>query len=331
MDFKQLMTMRDEIGSLSSKRHRESDVSFLNGMNLLEKAYERQFQDKELLLKASEAFMQAIQNNRMNPDPYVGIAYLFLLLNNTNKAIRYLNEARRVAPSHENARLLLDSILEKEEIEKEMTGEVSEEQPFAETIAFAGDHLPVLGPDHDFDALYDDLEALLMEESRKLMDEPFDARPSLQAENLGPIEVRLTQLSKIYKHLDQQLSILDQEIDTSELRVRLRPLDVMKRRMEQVLSTTKSLQEIQSSSRLANKSAQQLFRTILSIQTREEAKLQEQSLEKLLDECDRIADMLDAISENGFSIAEIEDDYQQLVGTVETCQDLLDERNESLI
>lgn len=330
MDFKQLMTMREEIGSLSSKRHKESDVSYLRGMALMEKAYAGQFKDKALLLEASDAFMDAIQHNRRNPDPYVGVAYLFLLLGKTPKAIRYLNEARRVAPSHEKARLLLDSILEQQEIEKEdaQLGEETQQSPAPEK-AFASD-LPVLGRDRDYDKLYDELESLLMQQSKALMNESIVAQPGFDNMELAPVRERSQELNRIYGHIDAQLKILDQEIDTSELRVRLRPLDVMKRRLELILNTSADYQAIRARCQKAQTQSQQLYRQILGVNSKAAQTQVEELLEPLLDECDRIADDLDGISNRGFDISVVEDFYQQLIGAVETCQDLLDERGEGL-
>lgn len=331
MDFKQLMTMREEIGSLSSKRHKESDVSYLRGMSLMEKAYAGQFKNKALLLEASDAFMDAIQHNRRNPDPYVGVAYLFLILGNTAKAIRYLNEARRVAPSHEKARLLLESILEQQEIVKEDAQMAEEASLSAEPDkAFTSD-LPVLGRDQDYDKLYDELEALLLEQSKALMNESVVAQPSFDPIALLPVRERSEELNRIYAHIDTQLKILDAEIDTSELRTRLRPLEVMKRRLELVLSTSTDYQEIRSRCQQAQTQSQRLYRQILAVNSKASLSQVEEALEPLLDECDRIADALDAISNRGFDISPVEDDYQQLIGAVETCQDLLDERGEGLV
>ncbi len=330
MDFKQLMTMREEIGSLSSKRHKESDLSHLRGMSLMEKAYAGQFKNKALLLEASDAFMDAIQHNRRNPDPYVGVAYLFLLLGKTPKAIRYLNEARRVAPSHEKARLLLESILEQQEIEKEDAQDAAEmPQELPEEKAFASE-LPVLGRDRDYDKLYDELESLLMEQSKALMNESMVAQPSFDNVELAPVRERSQELNRIYAHIDSQLKILDQEIDTSELRVRLRPLDVMKRRLEMVLNTSADYQAIRDRCQKAQTQSQQLYRQILAINSKAAQAQVEAAIEPLLDECDRIADALDGISNRGFDISPVEDFYQQLIGAVETCQDLLDERGEGL-
>jgi len=332
MDFKQLMTMREEIGSLSSKRHKESDLSYLRGMSLMEKAYAGQFKQKSLLLEASEAFMDAIQHNRRNPDPYVGVAYLFLLLGKTPKAIRYLNEARRVAPSHEKARLLLESILEQQEIAKEdaqMAGDMP--PPGQPEKAFSSD-LPVLGRDQDYDKLYDELEALLMEQSKALMNESnVTIQPSFDNFELLPVRERSQELNRIYDHIDTQLKILDEEIDTSELRVRLRPLDVMKRRLELILNTSADYQDIRNRCQQAQAKSQQLYRQILAINSKADQTQVEAAIEPLLDECDRIADALDGISNRGFDISPVEDFYQQLIGAVETCQDLLDERGEGLV
>jgi tetratricopeptide (TPR) repeat protein len=333
MDFKQLLTMREEIGSLSSKRHKESDVSYLQGLSLLEKAHAQQYKDKSLLLRASDAFMDAIQHNRRNPDPYVGVAYLFLLLGKTPKAIRYLNEARRVAPSHEKARILLDSILEQQDIQKEdaqFAEEFPENTPPTE-MAFAANKLPELDRNKDYDLLYDQIETLLMEQSKKLMNEPIEANPSMNISELGNVRERGAQLNQIYGHIDRQLKILDEEIDTSELRIRLRPLEVMKRRLDQILTVSQQYQEIQARSQDAQSQCQKLYRQILSCQTASEQRQIEAAIEPLLDECDKIADALDSIAEQGFDISPVEDYYQQLIGAVETCQDLLDERGESAI
>ena len=150
MDLKHLMNMREEISGLSGKRHRESDVSWLHGLDLLEQAAAGGYRHKPFLIRAGESFLIAIQHNRRNPDPYVGMAYLYLLTGDQARAIRYLNEAQRVAPSHDNSRLLLAAIVAGQEAAREQSTAVAglEQHEIPEAEAFASD-LPVLGPDQD--------------------------------------------------------------------------------------------------------------------------------------------------------------------------------------
>ncbi|KAL6066669.1 hypothetical protein QOT17_009457 [Balamuthia mandrillaris] len=100
-------TCRQEVSVLGKAKELQEQ-----GYHLLAKAQASGFEDKQSLKDASRAFMQGLVCDRNAPECYVGVAYLFLLLDDRPHALRYLNGCLRVYPDCEDAKKLKAYALE---------------------------------------------------------------------------------------------------------------------------------------------------------------------------------------------------------------------------
>lgn len=312
MDLALLQQMREQSTQLAGKRRDTSGDAYAQGLDFLAKAHASGFEDRVALKQASEAFIKAIQYNRQSADAYVAMAYLLILMGNHPMAVRYLNEARRVAPGHADALALIDYIQHPENY----ASADAEDDDF--------DLLDLDGHDADdeVDQAYEDLEKYIRQQLRSLA-AAAELQPAVTPAALQQLEVRYQELQRLSEDLDARLRDLEFEMDTAGLRSQLRPLEQALQRLQALRQVSNRLIRLcHEMETLRTEVQQQIQAAAFATDT---AALESQ-LERFLDTCDGYADQLDDWDEDGFSIEAIEPIYARLVGTVEQLQELIDER-----
>jgi len=113
--------------------------------------------------------------------------------------------------------------------------------------------------------------------------------------------------------IQNQIELLDQEIDCSDLRNKSRILESRLRLLGQILENSEQFIAVQELMQALN------LRVVAEIQAPNE-----QALEYCLDQCDSIADQLDSFATQGWNISEFETIYQELLDNLGQLQDKLD-------
>ena len=278
---------------------------------------------KPFLLQACDAFSEGIRFQRTNPEPYVGFAYVLLLIGNTDKAIGYIQEAQRLEPDHADIGLLLLE-WKRQTSPKPAAGKATSNQPPAArpVSAPAGPAMAAI----DYDALYDKLELQIMSEVRALMNAPLvEAKPSIEVGHISELEQQIKAIQKQLASFERQLKVIDEEIDIVELSLKLKPIEVMLRRYQkarQVSGILTSLcQDITEQYRLAH---QMLQESRLSTDA-EDVPIAEENLEVLLDRIDSFANCLDELEAQGHDIEAALQRYNRLLAVLEDLQETLDD------
>jgi chromosome segregation ATPase len=127
-----------------------------------------------------------------------------------------------------------------------------------------------------------------------------------------------------HDELQQQLKILDEEFDISDLNSYMRQIMQYMQDLRQNISASETLvvlaQQIDSEEHYLEQFSAQI--DMLSYGELEQA------LEKVLDRCDRLADQLDNWEAKGISMDDLIKRYERLTREVENIQDQLDERRD---
>ncbi|HEY9842861.1 MAG TPA: hypothetical protein V6D23_20510, partial [Candidatus Obscuribacterales bacterium] len=175
----------------------------------------------------------------------------------------------------------------------------------------------------DPDQLYDQLEKALFHWIRELMKQP-PPQAGIKPEVIEQLQKQNEELEDRVRGFDRQITLLDQDFDTSELRRRLRPLEVMLQRYQKALEVSESMQMI-------HKQLQGLIDTVRGISARvqnpvpEQLQRAEAEIESLMDSCDWVADQLDALDNQGHDIGPLEYSYKILAAIIEQVRDTVDE------
>lgn len=109
MDFSALDLAHKQAGHRSLQKQAGTEELIYKGLRCLVKG-EKKPRDKALLQEAGDCFMAAIPHAYDNPVPFVGMAYLLWLYNDTQKALYFVREALSIEPNNADAQRLLREI-----------------------------------------------------------------------------------------------------------------------------------------------------------------------------------------------------------------------------
>lgn len=297
MNLKQLVQAQHQ---LVSQRRDESDMLCRQAYYLIAEAEAEGFQNKDLLKQAMRLFVQASRQQRQEPEPYMGLLYLCLLINEETLAERYLEAVLTLAPDHADA-LKLKRYLE--------------EAPEADEVL----HFAWQGQDLPADQLYDAVEQSLFYLVREIMDWPAPLSAELSAQQLQDTFLSLKQA---LQQFEAAFSSLDQVFDTASLRRRLQPVEKISSAFGQAIEQFAELQQVQSTLNQLLVAVCQGFQQRLQRQLSSEAV--EQALEQWLDQFDNSLQRVAELEQQGHEVAEQRHLGNAIAAIIEQLRELLD-------
>ncbi len=322
MDLSLLHALRQQSSQLASQRHEKSDEAYQEGLKALAEAQASGFRDKNALKQASQQFLKAIQMARGKAEPYVGLAYLLLLLGQQAQAVRYLQQAQRIEPNHEDTRKLLQYI----QNPQAFAAPVSQANPSMQ--AESGFRILTLdrpeSPDHvnpdeeDRPRALREKLTLLSYEASKLPTELILDRKQLKAARaqVQGWEEQLEAIQEDIHDLERTHNVNGLQRSVQVLERRIEKLDKLCRDSAHMCQIHDDILDAQLDVRGALK--QSTF-------VPEQADALEARLEEFLDECDRLADLIDEAEAQGLDTQALAMNYEALTAAVERFQDAVDD------
>ena len=302
MKLNLMESVLDQKQALAERRLQKAKESYQFALGCLREAKANGFRDKTLLSRACDALFLAIQTNRTDPEPLVSLAYLMLLVQENKRAMTYLKRALELAPGHADAQKLLDYL-------------VAGPAPAPAQTALAPE-LP-LWPDEgpqDYDLLYEQCEQVMMGQFKQLMSKP-QPQLALSQEALQELVTGVQQLESILEQIQRQLRVIDQEIEISELKYKLKPLNTYQQRQSRLLADSRiALQLLENIS-------QDRRQVLAALRPVNPSRLAGPDIDGLLDRCDRYADQIDAFENQAYAIAPLVSAYEEMVALLQEYQD----------
>lgn len=282
------------------------------GWRYIQQARQTQFTDSKLLQQASEAFFNAIQQKRQFAPPYMGLAYVLLLLGQPLKAKPYLEQAQKWAPNHPDIPLLLSFI--QYQGASLQQGELQAFKP---------------GLPADPELVYEQTEVAIYRLLKMISEKiPPLPRVLVEAAGIAQWETLCCELIEQGQALQLDLEWLDQTYDISELRQKFAPLE---RWCERAVAMLVFSRHVVTQRHRLQKLIQDVVYAICHPPIGTHMfQQQESQLEQTMDRCDELADTLDQLEEQGYNIEPFLTDYHTLVAHVERWQEVLDEGAEQL-
>lgn len=301
------------------KRLSLSEKHYQEGLQALARAQQENYTQPQTLVSACESLIKAIQFGRSNPLPYVAMGFLMILINDRDRARRYLLEARRIDPANADAQAYLEFL----------SRPVQAATPVAQ--ATPGPSFNTLDPDQieagfDYDALYEETEAQIIREVRRLMSVHI-APPQADRNQHRKLRVLQEDVSKLINHCQTQIKILDQEFDTGELANLMRPLEQMSRRLTSVREVSKRFIHLDEAVKNQRDEVEALIVTLVKTSTLPDGL--QQRIDQILDHVDKFADDLDGLEQAGHDIKPIQPDYEALVVRVEKINEIIEDIQEA--
>jgi tetratricopeptide (TPR) repeat protein len=315
LDFATLNQAKQGLAKSDQQRHQQSAELYAQGRQLIRESLGDVIH-KAKLKQATDCFSKGIQLNYKNPDNYLGMGFLFLLLSQPREALPYLKTALELKPDSE---LGLELLRQAQRVAT--PGSVAPLPSTPPPIPSTG----IPQNSRDYDDLYDATEAALMLALKTVMSDPIlGCQPAPDTAQLQQIHSQLALYQGQVAHFNHQLQILDEEIEVSDLRSSLGMID----RALQRLVTQASLfgQFVTLAQDIQQHQEQALALTEAAHAQAEPAQIAalEMQAQVLLDHCDHVADQLDAIDAKGVDIGPLQPLYQAYVGQLEALQDALE-------
>lgn len=319
MDLSLLQSLREQSSQLASQRHEKSDSAYQQALTALAKAQSSAFKDKAALKEASQQFLKAIQMARGKAEPYVGMAYLLLLLGQQQQAVRYLTQARDIDPTHQDTQKLLSYLQNPAAFSApETTSQRSQRLPQPQTDGLRAESA-VSSPTSE--SRQNNIRTRLTELSYQASQLPLEL--TLDRKQLKQMELQLQDWEDRLEDLQDDIAELELLENVNSLQ---RSVQVLERRIEKLQQLYRDSVHL-SQVRAGILDVQFEVRAILKNETLETLAPEalEDRLENFLDECDRLADLIDEAEGRGLNTQALASAYEALAADVESFQDAVDD------
>ncbi|PIQ27675.1 hypothetical protein COW36_07205 [bacterium (Candidatus Blackallbacteria) CG17_big_fil_post_rev_8_21_14_2_50_48_46] len=303
-----LSAFENQIQNLQRNRQERSADAYDQGIQALQEAKNSKFKDKEALLKACDLLFLSLKNNRKNPDPFLALAYVLILMGDTKKAIRYLKEVQKIEPENELACKLFQSILESQK----MMLEKPENSSFVSSSA---------SESQEPSTLYDAMESEIQTFLKQVRANQKPVLVCLNSEALESLKTEFQILSEALNRFDQQIKQLEASLDVTPLYLLLRPIETLILNYQRAMNQSRSLQKLSAD---LLKTKQETLSMIQAVNQNGQSVQPE--LEILLDTCDTFADRLDELEAKKIDIQVLLLSYEDLLKHVSFLQDVCDEK-----
>lgn len=323
MDFKALQSMGAQRTQLSAAKHGQSEQALIDGFQFFDQAEASGFSEITFLQEACASFIAAMKSNRADTRPYNALAYIFLILQDYQTALSYLQGALELEAQNETALQI------RQEIQKAVN-ERSHKEP--QPVAISPDNdgtlaLPNPLPDsaEDFDTLYDQTERWIFDRVKKIMLSP--ALPGL-LKNTREFE-HCTQeraaLRQEYEILKQVIEILAEDLEVQDLLKIARPLEQNIHRHQRVLENSQTYLQCLEKVQQEIEMLKQVSGEATEIESKEDLDILEENLEIILENYDDFGAQLETLQAKKLSVGQLADAYQTLYQAIEKYQDILDD------
>lgn len=308
--------------SLSQKREQTAQDCLQRGVNLLQQAHAENFANLDLLSQSAESLIQVIQFNRSRTEPYLAMAYIFMLLDNDPAAQSYLKELLRLEPEHAEAQKLLNQTMRKPQLQQPAGAPANRPAPVL--MAPSGRAIPQSPADIDCETLYDQLAVQILQEVKKVSHYPV-IPPHPSQKIIKELRQYHAGMTKTLEQIQAQLKIVEREFEVQDLKTQLRPLEVMHRRFASAIETSLKLQALLERIESEKQLVREQLGSLTKIESQEDYTIMEENLETLLDGSDQLANEIEALEHTGFGCQEAHRSYSDLARDIEKLQDALDE------
>lgn len=304
--------------SRNQQRQQLAETSLTRGLALLQQAHDEGFEMPLRLQEAAAALIEAIKFNRADVRGPLGMAYVFLLLEDHLMAQKYLSLAREIEAQHP----LLQAFEQKLLADQQRIA-LRGRRP-AQTGSVDGGLARM-----DFDAQFDATASRLRQLLREVMT-AAGLPPLGQPRELSAWRQQLQQQQKSCDTLLLELTTLEQEIDCSELRRLMQPIEAHLRRGEQAYADAQRGLQLQQKIRAETELVSTVSAETQQTQDADDLPVLEENLEAFLDNADGYLRQIEGFEARGLDAERVREALRQLQDRIENYQDLLEETHARL-
>lgn len=302
-------------------RHGQAARQLDKGLDLLQKLQADNFNEPLRLQEAAGLLIDALKNNRRDIRPCLGLAYIFLILEDHQMAQKYVRQALEIEPQNAQVRDFQTRIAE----DYQRVAARRDNLRLAPSLV-SGETAKT----HDLDKLYDECEGLIRNLLRELMVQGV-AQPVADRRKLGVLEQNLQNYQQAFAHISQQLQVVDREIDCSDLLRLLKPIEAQLNKNKANLALSQHWIQLCQQLQDELTTVEQCLEEATQVSSKADLEILEENLDALLDNADGYAQAIEDYEAQGHHVEPLLGPYEELQKKIETYQDLLEELQESLM
>ncbi len=327
--FQQLEALSKLSASRDQQRHGQSEKQLIDGLNLIDQAQAEGFNQPLRLQQAASLLTEAIKRNRAEIRAYLGMAYIFLLLEDHSMAQKYVHQALQLQPNNPLVRSFQARVGEDYQRVAKRRQELRSNPAARPTQTTAQPSRMTAADDDDIDALYDQTETHIRQMLRELM---LVGMPQPAADHSGilRLEQALETHQANYAQIMAQLKKIETKLDTADLMRLVKPVEAHHQRYRQVISFSQLLKGLKDRLVTEIEQVKEITEEARNTQDPNDIEVLEENLEALLDNADGFAQEIETLQQQNFPLAGLEDLYEQLQERLETYQDALEETHSRL-
>jgi hypothetical protein len=304
--FQHLEALAGAAGQRQALRQKSSETALSQGLNLLKQAHVEGFTNPRRLQEATRLLLEALRQQRTDFRPCLGLAYIFLLLEDSVTAQKYISQATRLAPGEALIHLF-----------QERSQDIARERRQRPVVAEAA-------PADDFDHRYDACLLRIRLLSRQLMTTGVP-EPGPDAALIQTLNTRLDTLERELAHISTEISELDQEIETTDLLRGLKPLATVAAHLRRHLQQSESLQTLAGQMEADLEACHQICHEARLTAEPEDLPILDENLEALLDNFNGYEAELNRQYQQGAVSPLLSKLFEKLREAIETYQETLEE------
>lgn len=294
LDFQALNAARQQVKNTHQQQQSQAQAHYQTSLQLILEYTDTL--NPALLSQAMEAIKASLALRSNQAEPYTVLAYIFSGLGKQTEALKYFKQAQALNPDLPLLKTL-QGILSSGHSNKE------QEQP--------------VSVHSNEDNLYHETERLISEATHWLMAvQNPPKQPQASEVEKSRFEALFAQLEARHQTMTKQVHVLESSMDVSALCAQLFPFEIVLKEWGQVIALSDQFIRLQTQIFRLAKRVQDLASELLSAPEKGQT-----HLEDILDQCDALADELDALAQKGHTIQALEAPYNALLQQVTEVQD----------
>lgn len=284
--------------------HPLAEAELAKGLRCLAWAQEASFDPPELLVEAAACFQASLQASSQHIPALLGLAYVHLLSENYPGAQDCLDRISEIQPDHGDLKNWMKFLLETPQDHSQEEKENSSAESNTEW-------------------LYDETERYI-DQAFQRFSERLILKPTFNGQDLAYLEEQATALEEIRAHVQNTLLVLDRELDTTALCLRMEPLDLLVQGLDEVLKATYALLDLRNQIWLLEKNLNGLLDRAGRMPAPVERAEIEFRLDEALDRSDRLQNQLSECARRNWPTDPLKQGLDKTQFLVDILQELLD-------
>ena len=295
--------LAQEAQALAAEREDLLEIFYQQGKAAFQRALESDFEDKLALKESGDAFFRMLQQEEEDYRPHLFLGYFLMLMDDYEQSEVFLKRAQELNTETKAIPQLLKTLAEQKELPQFKSIDLS---------------LPLDGQKPDLGLLYSECEALIQQRFKTVSAAPCSS--ALDPAELATLKNRLLGLERFWERVQPVLDLLAPHVDPETLANLVAPLRSQQKQLISAYGQSEQLIHLKKELGQATKAISEELKKVRSLRSQKDFAHFEETLEKIYDQCDHFADLVDSLGTQNPAVISLEKGYERLIKFVSQLQ-----------